>query len=165
VTVTLNVSPPGVYTVPSTVTIPAGNYFAYIPVTGVAQGNATLFANAPGTRAADPINVTIGQPRLGVSVASTGGAGVPRSLTVFAQDANGNNRKVTSPLTVDLSSSGPASATFATDPITIPAGTLSAGTTVTLPVAGSYTITATAPGYQNGTANAGATAAAVSLAR
>ncbi len=164
--VNLNSSNPGVLTVPSSVTIPAGNSFAYIPVTGVALGNATVSATAPATLAADPVNVTIGQPRLAVSVASTGGAGVPRSLTVFAQDANGITRKVTAPLTVTLSSSGPATAAFGANPITIAVNASSAGTTVTLPAAGSYTLTATAPGYNAGNASAGATAAAaLTLAR
>lgn len=160
--VNLSSSNTGVLTVPNSVTIPAGNYFAYIPVTGVGLGTASVTATALGTRP-DTVAVTIGQPRLLVSVASTGSVGVPRVATVVAQDANGITRKVTAGLNVSLVSSDPGNTTFNPPALTIPLGGSSAATNVSFAVPKSYTITANAPGYNQGSAVASAAGALVRM--
>ncbi len=161
--VNLSSSNAGILTVPTSVTIPAGNYFAYIPVTGVGLGTASVTATALGTRAAAPVNVTIGQPRLLVSVASTGSVGVPRGATVVAQDANGFTRKVTAGLNVSLGSSDPGNTTFNPPALTIPLGGNSATTNVSFAAPNSYTITANAPGYNQGSAVVSAAGALVRM--
>jgi len=163
--VNLSSSNPLVLTVPSSVTIPANNYFAYIPVTGVGLGTASVTATAPGTKPALPVNVTIGQPRLLVSVTSTGSVGVPRAATVVAQDANGITRKVTATagLNVSLGSSDPVNTTFNPPALTIPLGGSSAATNVSFAAPKSYTITANAPGYTQGSAVASAAGALVRM--
>ncbi len=152
ITVTLTSSNPLVLTVPSSVTIPAGSYYAYFDVTGVGQGIATVSATASGFYAATPVGVTIGQPRLAVSLSSTVTVATANTLTVYAEDANGIPRNVTQALTVTLTSSNPTGTTFGASTITIPVGSSSAQTTVTFSAAGSYTISANASGYTAGTA-------------
>jgi len=59
VTVILTSSDPTALTVPATVTIPQGGYYAYFAVTGVTAGSVSVSAHATGFRAATPVSVTV----------------------------------------------------------------------------------------------------------
>jgi plastocyanin len=157
----VSLSASGNVTVPATVTIPAGSNYAYIPVTGVAVGTATVIATAPHSRP-DTVSITISTPRLLVSIPAAN-AGQPVTITVSAQDSTGANRNVTVPVTVTLASSRPGQTAFTTNPITIDAGTYFAQTPVTFDSAGSYTVTATASGYTAGNGSTTVTGALVRM--
>jgi plastocyanin len=141
----------GVLTVPLFDTIPAGGSSASFTITGVALGQADIIVTAPHSYP-DTQRVTVGTPRLFVSLASTTSAGQQYSISVTTQDSLGNTRAVSAPLTVTLASSVPGHTAIVANPITINTGSSSASTQITFDTAGVYTITATAPAYNQGVA-------------
>ena len=159
VTVTLGSSNPAVLTVPNTVTIPANNSIATFNVTGASQGTSNVTATATGFYAATPISVAVGQAKLAVSFSAAVNVGQKNTLTVFAEDASGNVRAVTQPVTITLASSGPGQTVFDSATITIPVGGSSVSTGVTFDSAGTYGIVANASGYSP--ANVATTASGV----
>jgi hypothetical protein len=140
---------PGVATVPSTVTIPAGGAMVSIPVTAIGVGHSVITASAVAPNipnAAATITVNLGSDIVlgsGVSIAPGDSVGLPLSLTSPARIGG---------VTVTLSSSDPSKAKVSSDNVYIPEG-------ATVPFAqariigvsfGSATISASAYGLTGG---------------
>ncbi|MCX5762290.1 MAG: Ig-like domain-containing protein, partial [Gemmatimonadetes bacterium] len=135
-----------VATVPASVTIPAGSYYAYFTITaqdtvGTIQVQATAVGFGPPT----PINVQVTQPKftysINTSARTTQG---PQTITVYAADANGTAHYATENVTVDLASSSGAVASLDSSTVTILAGNYYHNTSHWLPVSvGSAQISAT----------------------
>lgn len=124
VTVNLVSTDTRVATVPVSVTIPAGSYYAYFGVTAQdTVGTIQIQATATGFGPAPPMTVQVTQPKFaistGSSVRTTSGV---QTITVYAQDANGTNHYTTEPVTVTLASSSGAVAAVDSTTVTIPAG-------------------------------------------
>jgi hypothetical protein len=122
--ITLTSTDPTVATVPATVTIPAGTYYAYFQINAVnSTGTIQIQATATGYGVPTPINVSVTQPKLVVqtngTVRTTQGR---QSITVYAEDANGNTHYSSVPLTVLLASASTAVASIDSASIVIPAG-------------------------------------------
>jgi len=164
VTVSLASSDPAVLTVPAQVVIPKGTYYAYFAVTGTAPGVANVMATAANLRQAVPMPVRISTPKFLVSLGGTSIAGQKAAVTVYAQDSLGNMRNPVAQLPVTLVSSVPAHAAFDSATIRIPTSTYYASTGVAFDTAGSYTVTASAPGYTSGNATTVTTGALVTMA-
>src|SRR5260370_40472405 len=81
VVVTLTSSDPTKFTVPATVTVPAGNNSAYFVITGVSAGTATISATSPITHAAVPAGLPGFKPQ--VAVAAEGKGTVGRETNVY----------------------------------------------------------------------------------
>jgi len=114
---------PRVVTVPASVTIPAGTYYVYFPITALdTVGTIQVQATAVGYNAAST-QVQVTQPRFAVSASSqvytTAG---PQTLTVYAEDANGSTHYTTEDVVVNLQSSAPSVASIDSSAITIQAG-------------------------------------------
>lgn len=159
-TVTLSSTNPAVVTVPGSAVISTNTYYVYFDVTGVSAGQASIIATAPNARP-DTIPITIGSPRLTVTLGATMVVGSKATITVYARDSLNVIRPVSTPLTVTVSSSDPAHTVFDSTTITIPAGGSSVQTGVVFDTAGSYTITAAAGGYSSGNATTAAGGAIV----
>jgi hypothetical protein len=124
VTVNLVSTDTRVATVPASVTIPTGSYYAYFGV--VAQdtlGTIQIQATATGFGPASPLQVQVTQPKFYITTntapRTTSGA---QGITVYAQDANGSNHYTTENVTVTLSSSSGAVASIDSATVTILAG-------------------------------------------
>jgi len=166
VVVNLASNNPNVLTVPSTVTIPANNSYAYFAVTGVGVGTANVTATATGVKPAAAVPVRISMPKFVVSLASISNAGQKATITVSAADSLGTTRTLTSPLTVSLASTNPNHAVFDSATVHIPTGSSSVSTGVVFDTAGTYTITAALPtggGYTPGSATTTTTGALVRM--
>ncbi len=125
VTVNLVSTDPRVATVPSSVTIPAGSYYAYFGVTALdTVGTIQIQATATGFGPASPMMVQVTQPKFQISTSTslntTSGA---QTITVYAMDANGTTHYTTEAVTVTLASASGAVATIDSSTVTIPAGT------------------------------------------
>ncbi len=156
VVVTLTSSDPTKFTVPATVTVPAGNNSAYFVITGVSAGTATISATSPITHAAVPAGLHVSKPKLVVQLQANVTVGMKTNVWVYTQDSLGTaNYNVAAPVTVTLVSTNPANAVFDSTTITIPAGTYYAYTGVTFSASGTYVITATATGYTTGISGPG----------
>jgi plastocyanin len=140
-----------VLTVPASVTIPAGSYYAYFDVTGTGIGVANVTATAAKAKPVT-VPVRISTPKLQVSLSSTTNAGQKYTVTVTAQDSLGVIRRPTAPVIVTVASSLPGHTALDSATITIPVTTTSVSTGVTFDTAGSYAITASAAGYSAGNA-------------
>ncbi len=114
---------PTVATVPASVTIPAGQTFAYVDVRAQdVVGTVQLQASAVGY---GPANTTqqVTAPRFVVSTGTTlRTTQTPPNLTIYAADAAGNVHYVWEPVTVQIASSSTAAATVDSASVTIPAG-------------------------------------------
>lgn len=163
VTVSLTSSAPTVLAVPPTVTIPANASSATFTVTGGNQGTANVGATATGFYAATLLPVAVGSPRLGLSLASNVIVGQKQMVTVYAEDANGVARNVSTPLAVPLVASLPGHASFDSSTITIPTGSYYAQTGVTFDSAATYTISASAANYAGASQPTTATGALVTM--
>lgn len=112
-----------VATVPASVTIPAGSYYAYFPVdaqdtVGTVQVQATALGYNP---TASTVQVT--EPRFRITTTESGYTTSPgRRITVYAADADGTSHYVREPVTITLTSSAPGVATVDSTTVTIPAG-------------------------------------------
>ena len=153
----------GVLTVPATVTIPAGQSSAYFNVTGVAPGTANVTATAAGARPSPAVPVRISTPMLSVSMSSTSFAGQKQTITVYSRDSVGNYRTPALPLTVTVASSSPTHTAFDSATITIPTTANYAQTGVSFDTSGSFVITASAGGFNSGTAGITVTGAQVTI--
>jgi len=160
--VSLQSTNPGVLTVPDTVIIGAGQTFRYFNVTGVGKGFASIIATAPRSHP-DTLGVRVSQPRLTVSLGAATNAGQRYTMTIFARDSLNVVRTVSAPLTVTLASSDPGHTTLDSLTTTIAAGQSSVTMGVAFDTAGSYTITARAAGYDDGTAVTTTTGALVRM--
>lgn len=112
-----------VATVPDSVIIPVGTYYAYFNVTahdvvGTVQIQATATGYSPAT-----MNQEVTAPRFliatNTSVRTTQG---PQVITVYAADANGNAHPTNEPVVVSLASSSTAIGTIDSASVTIAAG-------------------------------------------
>lgn len=138
---------PLVASVPATVTIPAGQTFAYVDIRGESQtGTVQIQASATGY---GPANTTqqVTQPRFQVSVPTpVRTTQTPQNITIYPTDANGTIHYVWEDVTVNLASSNPGAAVVDSASVTIPAGLYYNGNARLSPVAaGSTTITASDP--------------------
>jgi hypothetical protein len=126
-TVNLASSSTRVATVPASVTIPAGNNYAYFGVTGQdTLGTIQVTATATGYNASSS-NIQVTAPKFIVSTSTTlNTTSQAQTLTIYAADANGNTHYTNENVTVGLASSAPGVATID-----------SAGSGVTI-VAGNY---------------------------
>jgi hypothetical protein len=119
----LTSSDTAVATVPDSVVVPAGTYYAYFPVSAkdtraavVIQASATGYMNAT-------MNVQVTQPHF--YLATSGQANTtsaPQSLAVYATDSTGASRFPTEDVVVSLHSTNTAVATVDSATVTIPAG-------------------------------------------
>ena len=160
--VTLTSTNSAVLTVSASVTIPAAGNYAYLDVTGVGVGTASIIATAANMRP-DTMPIRISTPQLFVSVSSSTIAGSKTTLTVYTRDSLNANRYVTAPLTVTVTSSNPTHTAFDSATITIPAGQYYAQTGVAFDTTASYTVTAAATGYRDGSAPTTTTGALVRM--
>jgi plastocyanin len=163
-TVSLASGDPAVLTVPSQVTIAKASNYAYFAVTGTGIGTANVTATAANVKPAVPVPVRISTPKFQVSLNSATIAGQKTTVTVYSQDSLGTMRNPAAPLTLALASSVPARAAFDSATIHIPATTYYASTGVVFDTAGSYIVTASAPGYAAGSATTVTTGALVTIA-
>ncbi|MBW7933685.1 MAG: Ig-like domain-containing protein [Gemmatimonadaceae bacterium] len=161
VTVNLVSTDPRVASVPSSVTIPAGSYYAYFGVVALdTVGTIQVQATATGFGPASPMTVQVTQPRFAISTntspRTTSGT---QTITVYAQDANGTNHLTTEAVTVTLASSSGAVASIDSTTVTIPAGGYYSNTAKWSPLAvGTAQLSATDPRaalykYNTGTVN------------
>ncbi|MDQ6740936.1 MAG: PKD domain-containing protein, partial [Actinomycetota bacterium] len=135
-----------VASVPANVTIPSGSTGANVTVTPGAIGSTTILATAsgfqPGNAAVNVIaaGITLSPNAINVGLTRT----MDGTITLSGQaPASG--------VTVNLTSSDPATAAVTPSSISIPAGGTTASFTVAGVAVGSATITAAAPGYGSGT--------------
>lgn len=133
-----------VATVPPSVTIPAGQTFAYVDIRGQSvAGTVQIQATATGYAGAN-VTQQVTVPRFTMSTNTTlRTTSPPSAITIYAADANGTAHYVWEPVTVTLESSNPAAATVDSLTVTIPAGNyFNNGARVLPQSAGSTTITA-----------------------
>ena len=114
---------PRVVTVPASVTIPAGSYYAYFQVTAQdTVGTIQVQASAIGYNAAST-NVQVTQPKFVISTSTQAyTTSQPPSMTIYATDANGNSHYVAENVTITLLSSSPSVANIDSTTVTIPTG-------------------------------------------
>jgi hypothetical protein len=117
-----------VATVPASVTISAGSYYAYFNVTAQdTVGTIQIQATATGYGGAT-MNVQVTQPKFVISTGTQLNTTSPKtSITVYATDANGSAHYPTENVTVTLVSSDPTVAAIDSSTVTIPAGVYSVG--------------------------------------
>jgi hypothetical protein len=114
---------PRVVTVPASVTIPAGSYYAYFATTaqdtvGTIQVQATATGYGTGTT-----TVQVTQPKFVIGSATQLNTTSPPSvMTVYAADANGTAHYTTEDVAVTLLSTAPSVAAIDSTTVTIPAG-------------------------------------------
>jgi trimeric autotransporter adhesin len=158
-TVNLTSDTPGVATVPATVTFAAGATSAGVTVTGVAQGSATITASATGIASATA-SVTVnasGGPTIAISGASVG-QNLQTSVILSVSPpapSGGLNVKVTSQDATKLLVAGhPTDTGVQQVTFTVPQGlsTISGVYLQGLVSTGTVMITASALGYQSGSA-------------
>jgi hypothetical protein len=113
-----------VATVPASVVIPAGSYYAYFPINAQdTLGTIQIQANALGYNATS-MTTQVTQPKFLISTGTSGRTTSPRQgITVYATDANGNSHYTTEDVTVTLASSSPSVATIDSAAVTITSGT------------------------------------------
>jgi Bacterial Ig-like domain (group 1) len=152
-------------TVPATVTIPTGSYYAYFQVVAHnATATIQIQASATGYGVPTPITVQVTQPQFVMSTNTTLRTTQGRTgITVYAEDANGNTHYVVNDLTAVLASASSAVATIDSASVVIPAGQYYNNHPTWGPVAvGSTQLTATdttsaSYKYNTGTANVAVT--------
>ena len=112
-----------VATVPASVVIPAGSYYAYFQVTAQDTiGTVQIQATATGYNAASS-NVQVTVPKFVISSSSTLNTTSPSQIiTIYATDANGTGHLVNENVTVTLASSAPTVASIDSTTVTIVAG-------------------------------------------
>jgi hypothetical protein len=143
--VNLTCSATAVCKVPATVSIPAGQYYAYFQVEGVGIGNTTITVSAAGHSATQDLAVNVIPPKLNFSGPGTTKVGATTAFTVYLTTPGANysgNETAIAPITVNITSSDPAVAQVPTT-VTINAGTnTSVSANMTGFSAGTTTLTA-----------------------
>lgn len=140
---------PAIATVPASVTIPANQTMAIVPVTAVLSGSTTIHIAAPPDIAESTVNIIVQSPG---TITISNGAPLPLgqsgtlSVSLAAPAPQGG-------LVISLSSSDPSTVSISPNSVFIPAG---ATVSPTNPVVtgfdiGLATITASAPGYLDAT--------------
>lgn len=141
VSIALSASPVGVVQIPASILLPAGQTSVAIPVTALAEGQATVAASYNGSTASSLVSVSPPPPvvtEIAPANASTP-KGRPVSLSVKL------DRVPTQPQTVLLASNAPDVASVP-DNVTVPAGTSEAGFAVTAVQEGQAQISASLNG-------------------
>ena len=105
-TITLSTADTNIVGVPSTVTIPAGSYYAYFTIRAKSHvSSQALYATAEGHQP-DTATVRITSPRVTSCCSATINAfSSDRSLTIYAADSVGSHHYLTSPQRFTLTSS------------------------------------------------------------
>jgi uncharacterized protein YjdB len=131
---------------PDSVIIPAGLYYAYFPIRGLAPGSVRLRATAPGF-APDSAIVVVTTPRLVLSGGGTlNNFTGQRTFTAYVTDSLGNGHNRIAPLTVTFATSDTTKVRADTI-ATIPAGLSYASGTMTPLDTGTALIVAAAAGH------------------
>lgn len=121
--IALRSSAPAIVTVPDTVVIPVGTYYAYFAVE--ARDTTALVrvtASAQGY-VSTQFDVDVGTPRLLLSTSTTAyTTSAPQAILVQLRDQAGNPRLAAEPVVVTLASTNPATAAPDSGTITIPTG-------------------------------------------
>ena len=135
--------------VPATVTIPAGSYYAYFTVSGLSPGTTQIQASATGESSSAPLNVTVIAPLLQLQNLPTS-MNVGDTANFYAHlHVNGasyaDNQYPLSAMSIDLTSAAPGVASVPPS-ATIPTTSASSNAIVlTAAASGTTTITASAP--------------------
>jgi hypothetical protein len=157
ITVNLICSSTSICTVPSSVTIPAGQSQVYIYVTGVDTGTTTIVASAVGYTSAQDLAVSVVTPQLVFSGLANTSVGATDTFSVYVNvsgSAYPSSQTAVSPIIVNLTSSAPGVATVPTA-VTIPMGsTFSGNALLTGVAAGTTTVTASGSGLSSVTSGA-----------
>jgi plastocyanin len=150
---------------PNLVTIPAGASATSATISGLKAGRAVLTAtDVSGLYTSKQLIVdVVGAPKLALGLATSLIVGQKSTITVYAEDANGGVQVLAQPLVVTLASSRPSHTSLDSSAITIPAGSYSAQTGVTVDSAGTYTFSASAPNYVGASQSTTATGALVRM--
>lgn len=134
--------------VPTTVTIPQGNYYTYFALRGKATGSASIVATAVGYQP-DTASTIVTTPRI---TSCCGGSfynfGPGQGMSVYAADSVGNAHVRSTPLAVTVASLSPGVASIDSTTITIPAGQYYSHAAQVKPVSvGSTQVTYSAAGH------------------
>ena len=121
--VSLTSTDPRVATVPATVTVPAGSYYAFFTITAQdTLGTIQIQATATGYSATS-VNMQVTAPKFIVSTSTTRNTTSGSSaLYVYAADALGTQHDVNENVVVTLNSSAPGVASIDSSTVTIVAG-------------------------------------------
>lgn len=150
VTVNLVSTNPSALTVPAQVIIPANQYNVSFNMQGVGLGSAQIQATTTSAfKNAPPVGVVVTPARLVVTPFGSPSAGQPMNVQILAEDTLGNYHPVINPVSVTLGSTAGAHASFPTNPVAIPAGSYQVTASVTFDTAGTYNVTASAPGFES----------------
>jgi hypothetical protein len=154
--VSLNSAQPGIATVPTTVTVAAGQTVDSFLVTGVSAGAALITGSAAGyLDGTITVDVQLRNLNPSVTISVPYGQTVSLPITIPAPAPAGG-------ITIDVASSAPTLVGVATPTVTIAAGGTSTSATLQGLLPGAATITVTNPAYNAGTA-AATTAAALRM--
>ena len=168
VVISLSSSDPTVFTVPATVTMLPDSYFVYFPITGTGLGSANLTVRVPGGFVSDSVQTLIvTTPKVQPVVSCCVSRGVKTQVYVYAEDSLGfRYGTANAPVNVTVSTTDP-NAVWDSTHLTIPVGSYYDSVGVTFNSTGTFTVTATAPGYLGGatTTNAAAPPVGVQAAR
>ena len=147
-TVTLFSADTTIVGVPTTVTIPAGAYYAYFNVRGNGLGTMPIVASAPGYQS-DTGTYTVTTPRILLAGGTTINNFSPaRSVTLAVADSLGSWHYRMTPLVVSLASSDTTVLRSDSASVTIPAGAqYTYAATVTPTGVGAAKLRASAPGH------------------
>ena len=138
----------GILTVPTTVTVLAGQSTASVPITGVSLGTTSITASAAGFTSGN-VNATVTSAVITIAPVTLGPSATGTTPVTLSSPAPAGG------LVITLASSVPSIMSIAPVTVTVPAGasfaspnpTVTAGATL-----GTTTLTATAAGYAGGNA-------------
>lgn len=133
---------------PATVTIPAGQTYAYFTIRGMGLGAATVLASVAGYQP-DTGAYTVTTPRLQIYGGATiNNFGPRRSLTVYTEDSTGTAHSPMAPVIVSLVSRDTTTMRLDSATATVPVNYSYSNTAGATPVdTGTTRIVATATGY------------------
>jgi len=156
-TVNLSCSAAAICSTPASITIPAGAYMSYFPVTGVDLGNTTISANASGYNSpAQDLAVNVIPSRLNFSGPSDTVVGGQSGFNIFVTAPGAGysgNQSAANPILVNLTSSTPSVASVPVGVTILPGNIYSSSAQLTGIAAGTMTITASGSGLQSATSN------------
>lgn len=132
---------------PTSVTIPAGTYYAYFNVRGKAPGLSTFIATAAG-HSPDTATYRVTTPRIQLSGGTTlNRFGAPAGLNLYTTDSLGNVHERTDSLVVSYSSANTSVVTVTAADTVDPGLYYANSARVTAVDTGTTLVTATAPGH------------------